>query len=953
MPDIGPFDFGSVEPDELDKDTERLRHILLESVKVLEKDGDRLINLVESILLKDQPSERDPVSMEQYKQKISSLSNADALSISRILSQCLNLANVAEQHHLVRSVLKANLAGEDLMYSCEHTLKSLIDEGISPDTIYNAICEQSIELVLTAHPTQMMRRTLIAKNNAIGNALSELEKQLTDYERFEWEEELNREVKATWLTDEIRRKKPTPEEEAQGGWSILEQNLWHTLPRFFRILDRTVEKYTGRSLPLGFTNIRFGSWCGGDRDGNDNVTADVTRQVCYFSRWIAATLFYREIDALLFELSMVKKTDSMADAALAANERRQSNKPKSILTLYKEFREGIPEKEAYRIVLAEVRDKMLLTKKKYEDLISGQTPCPDDVCYETAEEVIAPLKMCYDSLVAIGGKAIADGRLLDIIRRLNCFGLNLSKLDIRQESSRHSETLDAITTYLGIGSYNAWSEEQRVEFLLKELESKRPLIPVDFPCNPRVQEVINTFRMAAELPKDSLGAYVISMCQKPSDILAVELLQKVVGNKHPQRVVPLFEMIDDLVRAPTTMESLFNIPWYKKRINGSQEIMLGYSDSAKDAGRLCSAWSLYKAQEILTKLSEKHGVKCNLFHGRGGTVGRGGSPTYLAIQSQPGGSINGRLRVTEQGEMITAHYGQPGMALRTIEVYTTATLKQTLLPPPAPLDKWREIMDFLADVSSKKYRSVVRDDPNFVRYFRASTPERELTHLNIGSRPAKRNVLNPTIESLRAIPWIFSFTQTRLILPAWLGVCDAFKEAINKGWQQDLVDMYKNWPFFSTTVDLIEMVLMKTDPLIALRYNDLLVPFELQSKGKELIDLLNETVNSVLSLTSHETLQQENKLLQHFVSIRRAYMDPINYIQAEILRRLRSQHVDAMDPILIDILIITINGIAAVVNSVPAFQWYSLVTNLLLHVSEVVIKFKTLLLLPDLSDNLL
>ncbi|GAM21660.1 hypothetical protein SAMD00019534_048350 [Acytostelium subglobosum LB1] len=910
MPDIGPFDFGSIESDALDRDTEKLRNILLDSIKVLEKNGSKHIEIVKDILMDIQPSERDRTAMDAYLQKISALSNDDALAISRILSHSLNLANVAEQHHLVRSVREANVNGEELMFSCEHTLKSLLANGVSPDAIYKALTEQSIELVLTAHPTQMMRRTLISKNNKISEALLELEKQLTDYERAEWEEELKREVSGSWLTDEIRRKKPTPEEEAQGGFSILEQNLWQTMPRFIRILDRVVKKYTGKSLPLGFVNIRFGSWCGGDRDGNDNVTAEVTQQVCYFSRWIAATLFYRDIDALLFDLSMVKKTDDLAKEAAEANERRHHIKLKSILTLYKEFREGIPEKEAYRIVLAEIRDKMLLTKKKYEDLISGETPCPDDVVYETTQEVLDPLIMCYNSLVAVGATEVANGRLLDIIRRLNCFGLTLSKLDLRQESTRHTEVLDAITTYLGIGSYSAWDEEKRVEFLVKELEGKRPLIPVNFPCSARVQEVINTFRMAATLPKESLGAYIISMCQKPSDILAVELLQKEVGNPSPQRVVPLFEMIDDLERAPTTMEALFSIPWYIKRINGAQEIMLGYSDSAKDAGRLTSAWQLYKSQSILSKLSEKHGVKLTLFHGRGGTVGRGGAPTYLAIQSQPGGSINGRLRVTEQGEMITAHYGQPGMALRTLEVYTTATLQQTLLPPGPPKAKWAEIMDHLSATSSKKYRSVVRENQNFVRYFRASTPERELAHLNIGSRPQKRNI-SGGIESLRAIPWVFSFTQTRLILPAWLGVADALKEAKKQGWMEDLQQMYKEWPFFSTTIDLVEMVLMKTDPNIAMRYNDLLVPFELQPLGKELIDLLNETVSSILALTNHETLQQENKLLQHFVAIRRAYIDPINYIQAEILRRLRSQHVDALDPILVDILIITINGISA------------------------------------------
>nr|AOE43165.1 phosphoenolpyruvate carboxylase [Coremiostelium polycephalum] len=765
-----------------------------------------------------------------------------------------------------------------------------------------AITEQSIELVLTAHPTQIMRRTLISKNNSIGETLQQLDnKSMTPFEREEISKQLVREISGSWLTDEIRRQKVTPEMEAQ-----------HTIPKFIRILDRTCKKYTNKNLPPEFVNITISSWMGGDRDGNANVTSEVTKSVCYFSRWIAANLFYREIDALLFELSMIKKTKSLGDLANQSAERREKqHKLKYLTTLYKEFREGIPDKEAYRIILAEIRDKMLLTKRYYEDLITGQPgTVTEQEIYNSAKEVIEPLKVCYDSLVEIGAEEVAQGRLLDILRRLACFGLVLSRLDIRQEASRHTEAIDAITTFLGIGSYKEWDEAKRQEFLVKELESKRPLIPEDLPCNPNVQEVLDTFKVASELSPESLGAYVISMCQRPSDILAVYLLQKSAGNKHPQRVVPLFETIDDLDRAPHTMESLYKIPWYINTISGKCEIMVGYSDSSKDAGRLTSAWELYKAQEILTDLAEKYKIELTIFHGRGGTVGRGGGPSYLAILSQPGKSLNGRLRITEQGEMIHAHYGQPGIALRTLEVYTTATLKQTLRPPPSPNARWREMMDHLSKVSCEKYRSVVRDNANFIRYYRSSTMQAEMAHLNIGSRPSKRTVLGG-IESLRAIPWIFSFTQNRLILPVWLGVKEALTAAKEKGWEEEIKEMYKNWPFFQTTIDLVEMVLMKADPKIASRYNELLVPFELQSLGDELIKELNDTVHSILKLTGHSTLQQDNQLLQHLVLIRRAYMDPINYIQAEVLRRLRSAHVDAKDPVLIDTLIITFNGISA------------------------------------------
>jgi len=910
MPDVGPYDFGTVAKDGLDKDIEMLRNILTKCVEKL--DGGNIIDLVHSLLLTQQPSERTKEFMQNYINKISGLSNNEALQVSRVLSHFLNLTNVAEQHHLIRSVRTAFLNEEELKYSCEEVFQSLLNEGVDKDKIYNAILEQNIDLVLTAHPTQIMRRTIIAKNNAINESLSQLESTtLTSFERDEVEKELFRQICGSWLTDEIRRQKVTPEMEAQGGFAILEQNLWHSVPRFTRILDRACKQYVGKSLPPEFVNIRFGSWVGGDRDGNSNVTHDVTKQVVYFSRWICASLYYREIDALLFELSMLKSTKKVQELAAKATQRRANSKLKYLTTLYKEFKEGIPEKEVYRVIMAEIRDRMLFTKRKYEDLITGQDNAnqyPVNETYESAAEVLEPLRACYESLVEVGAEEVANGRLLDVLRRLSCFGLTLSKLDIRQEASRHTDAIDAITTYLGIGSYKEWDEKKRQEFLVQELCNKRPLIPSSLVCDANVQEVLDTFKAAAELSPECLGAYIISMCQQPSDILAVHLLQKEMGNKKPQRVVPLFETIDDLERAPSTMSNLFSIPWYMNIINGQQEIMLGYSDSAKDAGRLTSVWGLFVAQEILTKLCDQNKIKLTLFHGRGGTVARGGGPSYMAILSQPSGCP--RIRITEQGEMINAHYSDPSMALRTLEVYTTATLKQTLVPPAPPTDKWRKIMDHMSKTSCAYYRSIVRDKPEFIHYFRSSTMQTEMVHLNIGSRPSKRNVQGG-IESLRAIPWNFSLTQNRLILPVWLGFYEAIQEAHKQGWAEDLKEMNKNWPFFRTTVDLIEMVLMKADPQIASRYNQLLVPVELQPFGEELVEKLNQTVSAILSLTGHNTLQEENQLLQHFVSIRRAYIDPINFIQAEILRRLRSTPVDSQDPVLLDTLIITFNGISA------------------------------------------
>ncbi|EGC36009.1 hypothetical protein DICPUDRAFT_97713 [Dictyostelium purpureum] len=913
MPNENPYDFGVLSvPDDLDRDIEKLRNILWESIKELEEDGEEIIKKASELILETPPSERTKEFIDQYTHKISSLSNVDSLKISRIFSQFLNLINVAEQHHLIRSVRNTFLNGEQLNYSCEEVFEQLLSKGLTPDQVYDAILKQNIELVLTAHPTQIMRRTMISKNNAIGEALALIDnKTLTGFEREDANKSLLREIGGSWLTDEIRRSKVTVEMEAHGGFSVIEQTLWQAIPKFIKILDRCCEKYLKKNLPPAFVNVKIASWMGGDRDGNPNVNAETTKSISYFSRWIASTLYYKEIDALLFELSMIKKNKKLEEYSKQSMERRQGNKLRYLTTLYKEFKEGIPSRECYRIVLAEIRDKMLLTKRKYEDLIAGLPVnyAPGDT-YEYASEVLEPLQICYDSLVEVGAESVANGRLLDNIRRLSCFGLTLSKMDIRQESSRHTDVIDCITQYLGLGSYREWDEKKKQDFLILELENKRPLIPDDLPCSPEVKEVLSTFKMAANLSDESLGAYVISMCQSPSDILAVHLLQKEAGNKHPQRVVPLFETATDLDNAPKTMEALFKLPWYIKAISGEQEIMLGYSDSAKDAGRLTSAWELYKAQEILANLCDKFNVKLTLFHGRGGSIGRGGGSAHEGIMSQPGGSLRGTIRITEQGETINSHYGQLGVALRTIELYTTAVLKQTLTPPPPPTDKWREIMEHLSMASCKKYRSITKENPNFIKYFRTSTVQPEMIHLNIGSRPSKR-AAQFSVDSIRAIPYIFSFTQNRLILPVWLGIEEAIKEAKSKNWEDNLRTMYNEWPFFRTLIDLVEMVLMKTDPQIAQRYNELLVPFENQSLGEELVKELQITIDAVLGLTKHKTLQEDNQILQHFVSIRRSYMDVCNYIQAETLRRLRSSHVDSQDPLLVDTLIITFNGISS------------------------------------------
>jgi phosphoenolpyruvate carboxylase len=430
---------------------------------------------------------------------------------------------------------------------------------------------------------------------------------------------------------------------------------------------------------------------------------------------------------------------------------------------YADFWRPIPSNEPYRVVLSEVRDRLYETRQVLQQKLSGGSAGWGGVpAYRSTDELLQPLMMCYHSLHETGDGAIADGHLLDLIRQVTCFGLSLVRLDIRQESERHVEVMDAITTWLGMGSYKSWPEEQKIEWLVSELGSKRPLISHDLPKSPEVAEALDTFKACAEITAegDSLGAYVISMSTCASDVLSVVLLQRECGGVESRllRVVPLFERLADLEAAPAVLRQLFSVPWYREHINGSQEVMIGYSDSGKDAGRMSAAWALYHGQEEVCKAGAEFGVKITLFHGRGGTVGRGGGPSHLAILSQPPGTINGKLRVTIQGEIIETEFGEPEMCFRTLDLYTAATLEHLLKPPADAKPEWRELMERMSRVSCATYRGVVFQEPKFIEYFHASTPASELGRMNIGSRPAKRKP-NAGIESLRAIPWIFAWVR--------------------------------------------------------------------------------------------------------------------------------------------------------------------------------------------------
>lgn len=877
-------------------DVRLLGELLGETLRA--REGEPLFETVERVRALSKAArsgaDRDGHAFEQLSALLAEMPVASALPVARAFAHFLNLANIAEQHHRIRRrrAYQRDPAASPQRGSCDETFARLIASGVSPDALYDAVCNLNIELVLTAHPTEVTRRTLLQKFNLIAHALAENDRpDLTIPERAEVLEALRREIMSAWETDEVRRERPTPIDEVRWGLVVFEQTLWQALPRYLRSVDAALRTYTGRGLPLDRAPIRFGSWMGGDRDGNPYVTPDVTRQACLLARWMAADLYLQDVDALRAELSMTPCTEELRASVGDAH-------------------------EPYRALLRDVRTRLLTTRERLEQF-AGLAPGED--VYTDVDAFAEPLRLCYRSLVETGNGLVANGRLADVLRRVTAFGLTLVRLDLRQEASRHSDALDAVTRHLGLGSYNEWSEEKRLDFLTRELAGRRPLIPLDLPASDEVRDVLETFRTAAGLHPDSLGAYVITMARSASDVLVVALLQKEAGVNPPLPVVPLFESAEALESAGDVTRQLLAIPAYRERIGGWQEVMVGYSDSAKELGRLTAAWELYKAQEAIVAACGEHGVRARLFHGRGGSVGRGGGPTYLAIQSQPSGSIQGSLRVTEQGEMIQAKFALAGIAIRTMELYTTATLESTLVQAAAPRPEWRTCMERLSNDARDGYRRIVYDHPRFVEYFRAATPEPELEDLNIASRPARRpSTGGPSrataaneVRTLRAIPWQFAWTQTRLLIASWLGMEQALADALARGEGDRLREMYRDWPFFRSTIDLIEMVLAKADARIAAHYDRHLVPRDLQPIGDELRARLQQAIDALLRVTGHGLLLEENAVLRRSIDVRNPYVDPINIVQVELLRRLRAAAEGADDDLLRSAFVVTVNGIAA------------------------------------------
>ncbi|MBC6986414.1 phosphoenolpyruvate carboxylase [Alteromonas sp. BZK5] len=817
----------------------------------------------------------DATCSEELKETFKTMSDSDLLTVGRAFAQFLNLGNIAEQEYNAAMNVDASI---DALF------KHLDKAELTAEKVQDAVAKLNIDLVLTAHPTEVTRRTLIHKHKELANCLQAIHQEsLNDVERKKIETRIADLIAQAWHTEEIRSVRPTPVDEARWGFSVIENSLWEAVPDFMRELDGRLNEDYDVSLPLDSSPVQFSSWMGGDRDGNPFVTSKVTEQVLLLARKRAAKLFAIDLDRLQVELSMYDCNDVLREKVGDAN-------------------------EPYRALLRPLVDKFIATRDGISDYLAGKNPDTSN-WIESDDELIEPLMLCYQSLLDCGMQVVANGLLLDTIRRARVFGIHLLRLDVRQDSERHADVFSELTRYLGLGDYAQWSEADKQAFLLRELGSKRPLFPAQWDASDDVKEVLDTCKVIAKHSKHGFGIYIISMASEPSDVMAVQLLLQESGVDWPMPVAPLFETLDDLNNSPDVMRKLLSIDWYRGYVKGRQFVMIGYSDSAKDAGALAAGWAQYQSQEALVAIADEFDVSLTLFHGRGGTIGRGGLPAHAAIYSQPPGSLDGGFRVTEQGETIRYKFGMPKLAKRSLGIYASAIIEAMLFPPPAPKEEWRELITAMAAQGRDNYRATVRHDKEFVPYFRVATPEQELGKLPLGSRPAKRKPQGG-IESLRAIPWIFAWAQTRLVLPSWLGVMRAIDSVKTPENEKVVNEMFSEWPFYRSRLSMLDMVFHKADPRISEAYDERLVPKELKHFGEALRAELKESISSLLAITGDGDIMKNDPQGKESMEIRAGYLQPLHYLQIELLDRIRKAGDDAQNTSLERAMMVTIAGIA-------------------------------------------
>ncbi len=887
---------------------------------VREQNGDEVFELIERARVESFRVRRSEIDRSELAGLFDDIDVHQAIPVIRAFTHFALLANVAEDIHRERRRAVHVAAGEPPQgSSLASTYLKLESADLDVATVADALTGALVSPVITAHPTETRRRTVFDTQHRI-TELMRMRAQghtHTDDGRS-IETELRRHILVLWQTALIRLSRLKIQDEIETGLRYYPAAFFEVIPQVNAEVRAALQaRWPGSGL-LEEPILRPGSWIGGDRDGNPNVNADVVRLATGSAAYTALAHYFVELSALEEELSMsvrlVRITDELAALADTCGEPARADEP-------------------YRRALRVVHGRLTATAERILDRQPERLLDLGMASYEAPGELLADLDVIDASLRANGSAVLADDRLARFREAVRVFGFHLSGLDMRQNSDVHEEVIAELLAWAGVhADYRSLPEPERVELLVAELATRRPLVGDGAELSELARKELDIVLAASRAVKvfgsQAVPNYIISMCQSVSDMLEAAILLKEAGLLDasgtdvysPVGIVPLFETIEDLQHGSSIMEALLNIPLYRALVHArgeSQEIMLGYSDSNKDGGYLAANWALYRAELDLVEMARKTGIRMRLFHGRGGTVGRGGGPSYDAILAQPPGAVKGSLRITEQGEVIAAKYAEPRIAHRNLETLLAATLESTLLDVEGLGDAAGPAYEVLDDVAARAqaaYADLVHETPGFVEYFKASTPVSEIGSLNIGSRPASRK---PTtaISDLRAIPWVLSWSQSRVMLPGWYGTGTAFEDWIEAGdgRLEVLQDLYQRWPFFSTVLSNMAQVMAKADMGLAARYSELVEDEALRHRVfDKIVDEYHRTLRMHKLITGHDDLLADNPSLARSVFNRFPYLEPLNHLQVELLRRYRAG--DAEELVQRGILL-TMSGLATALRN--------------------------------------
>jgi len=880
-------------------------------------EGQDLYDLVERVrsLSKEARDPESPSTGADLDELLSSLDLQTTTVLVRAFSAYFHLANIAEQVHRADERSEAPEEAGPL----SRVVDDVGSAGVAPGEVDSLLERLELRLVLTAHPTEAVRQSILTKRRRIAQLLEQRSNPTsTDDDRRRADREIAEVLDLIWQTDDLRRTRPTPAEEARSVVFYLDSLFGAVLPD---LLDDLAAHFArlGVALPPRARPVRFGTWVGGDRDGNPSVTPEVTLQVLRLQREVALRNLIAAVDDLISKLSSSTRVVGIS-LALAHSLSADREVLPEVYARYGE----INAEEPYRLKCSFVLQRLVNTSRR---LAEGAAPRPGTE-YSATSELLEDLELVKESLLENRGDLVARGSVDRVLRVAAAFGMTLATMDVREHADRHHRALAGLFDRIDRQTkpYGSLSRDERGRLLSAELRSPRPLMSRATRLTGDAEAMVDLFQMISEaldlFGEEVIESYVISMTNGYDDVLAAAVLAREAGlvdlSAEVARIgfVPLLETVDELRRAGPILDELLSDPGYRRLVElrgDVQEVMLGYSDSNKHAGITTAQWEIHRAQRALRDTARRHSVLLRLFHGRGGTVGRGGGPTGEAILAQPYGTLDGAIKITEQGEVISDKYGLPTLARRNLELATAAVVEASLLHRESRLafdvlDRWDGVMDVVSDAAQGAYRRLV-DDPRLLRYFSSSTPVEELAALNIGSRPLRRPEGGVQgLENLRAIPWVFGWTQSRQIVPGWFGVGTGLEQARATGRSGELADMFAEWHFFRTFISNIEMVLFKTDLGIAYRYVERLSDPSLRDLFDLIADEYRRTVSEVLAVTGESRLLDHHPLLQRTLDVRNLYLDPLSYMQVSLLERLRGGGSD--DEEVWRALLLTVNGIA-------------------------------------------